>query len=177
MVFISGELISILTSREIIVDEFVYVHFCRVNKIVILDACFLRIGNSKGYVIYENIFDINTSFLVLIFPFFVNSLLYLTICLTTYTLIKFCDTFYPLSFSIIWLGISIGIYARLSNQDSDTIFQQAKERIKHLNILADLSFPLLSLFYQFTLFHIVWADLIYRIARGIGIYYLYFNDD
>jgi len=47
------------------------------------------------------------------------------------------------------------------------VYQQAKENIKHKNILAILSFPLVGPIYLFNILRFFWADLIYGVAIGI----------
>jgi hypothetical protein len=89
--------------------------------------------------------------------------------------IKFFDIAHPLSYFLIWLGVSIGMHAIPSNQDASNVFQQAKIKIKEGNILAILSFPLVGLIYVFNLLRFFWADVIYGVAIGIGIPSLIFS--
>jgi hypothetical protein len=89
--------------------------------------------------------------------------------------VKFFNIDHPLSYFLIWLGVSIGMHAMPSNQDASNIYQQAKEQIKHRNILAILSFPLVGIIYLFNILRFLWADLIYGIAIGIGIPSLIFG--
>ena len=175
MFFIPGELMSILTFPGIIVHEFAHMLFCKLRKIAVLDACYFRVGNPAGYVVHENTDNFNSTFLISMGPFFVNTLLCLLICLPAYMPIKFFDIAHPLSYFLIWLGVSIGMHAIPSNQDANNVFEQAKENIKHKNILAILSFPLVGLIYVFNILRFFWADLIYGVAIGIGIPSLIFG--
>jgi Putative zincin peptidase len=175
MFFIPGALISILTFPGIIVHEFAHMLFCKLRKIAVLDACYFRVGNPAGYVVHENTDDFTSTFLVSMGPFIVNTLLCLLICLPAYMPIKFFNIDHPLSYFLIWLGVSIGMHAIPSNQDANNVFQQAKEKIKHKNILAILSFPLVGLIYLFNFLRFFWADLIYGVAIGIGIPSLIFK--
>lgn len=173
--FIPGEIISILTFPGVIVHEFAHMFFCKVRKIAVFDACYFRIGNPAGYVVHENTDNFTTTFLVSMGPFVVNTLLCLLICLPAYMPVKFFDLDHPLSYFLIWLGVSIGMHAIPSNQDADNVFQQAKQQVKNWNILAILSFPLVGLIYIFNLLRILWADLLYGVAIGIGIPSLIFG--
>jgi len=175
MFFIPGELISILTFPGIIVHEFAHMFFCKVRKIAVLDACYFRIGNPAGYVIHESTANFTTTFLVSMGPFIINTLLCLLICLPAYMPIKFFDIEHPLSYFLIWLGVSIGMHAIPSNQDASNVYEQAKEEVKHHNILAIISFPLVGLIYVFNVLRFFWADLLYGIAIGIGIPSLIFG--
>jgi hypothetical protein len=175
MFFIPGEIISILTFPGIIVHEFAHMLFCRIRKVAVFDACYFRVGNPAGYVIHENTNNFYSTFLVSMGPFLVNTALCLLICLPAYMPIKFFDLNSPFSYFMIWLGVSIGMHAIPSNQDANNVYEQAKEKIKEMNILAILSFPLVGLIYLFNVLRIVWADLIYGIAIGIGIPSLIFG--
>ena len=173
--FIPGEIISVLTFPGVIVHEFAHMFFCKVRKIAVFDACDFRFGNPAGYVVHENTDNFTTTFLVSMGPFVVNTLLCLLICLPAYMPGKFFDLDHPLSYFLIWLGVSIGMHAIPSNQDADNVFQQAKQQVKNKNIMAILSLPLVGLIYVFNVLRIVWADLIYGVAIGIGIPSLIFG--
>lgn len=175
MFFIPGEIISILTFPGIIVHEFAHMFFCKLRKVAVFDACYFRVGNPSGYVIHENSTNFVTTFLVSMGPFFINTLLCLLICLPAYMPIKFFNIEHPLSYFLIWLGVSIGMHAIPSNQDANNVFQQAKENMKSKNILAILSFPIVGFIYVFNVLRFLWADLIYGIAIGIGIPSLVFG--
>ncbi len=175
MFFIPGELISILTFPGIIVHEFAHMLFCKIRNVAVLDACYFRVGNPAGYVVHENTNNFTTTFLVSMGPFLVNTLLCLLICLPAYMPIKFLNIEHPLSYFLIWLGVSIGMHAIPSNQDANNVYEQAKEKIQDKNVLAILSFPIVGLIYIFNLLRFFWADLIYGVAIGIGIPSLIFG--
>lgn len=175
MFFIPGELIAILTFPGIIVHEFAHMLFCRLRKVVVFDACYFQIGNPAGYVVHENSSNFTTTFLISMGPFFVNTLLCLLICLPAYMPIKFFDLEHPLSYFLIWLGVSIGMHAIPSNQDAENVYVQAKEKVKEWNVLALLSFPVIGLIYLFNILRMFWADLIYGVAIGIGVPSLLFG--
>jgi Putative zincin peptidase len=175
MFFIPGELISILTFPGIIVHEFAHMLFCRIRKVAVFDACYFRIGNPAGFVVHENTSNFTSTFLISMGPFFVNTLLCLLICLPAYMPIKFFNIEHPLSYFLIWLGVSIGMHAIPSNQDAKNVFNQAKEKIKDKNILAIVSFPIVGLIYVFNILRFIWADLFYGVAIGIGIPALIFG--
>lgn len=175
MFFIPGELISILTFPGIIVHEFAHMLFCRIRKVAVFDACYFRVGNPAGYVIHENSANFNSTFLISMGPFFINTILCLLICLPAYMPIKFFGLDHPLSYFLIWLGVSIGMHAIPSNQDAENVYHQAKEAVKNKNILAIISFPIIGLIYVFNILRVVWADVIYGVAIGIGIPSLLFG--
>jgi hypothetical protein len=175
MFFIPGFVITLFTFPGVIVHEFAHMIFCRLRKVTVFEACYFQMGNPAGYVIHENTTNFYTTFLISMGPFFVNTLLCLLICLPAYMPIKYFNLENPLSYFLIWLGVSIGMHAIPSNQDASNIFEQAKEKAKEMNPLAILSFPLVAIIYVFNVLRFIWADLIYGVAIGIGIPSLIFG--
>ena len=164
-----------LTFPGVIVHEFAHFFFCKLRKVVVFDVCYFKLGNPAGYVIHENTTNFNSTFFISMGPFLVNTILCLLICLPAYMPIKYFNLENPFSYFLIWLGVSIGMHAVPSNQDANNLFQQAKEEVKKQNILALISFPLIGLIYVFNILRILWADLFYGIAIGIGIPSLIFR--
>ena len=175
MFFIPGEIIAILTFPGIIVHEMAHLLFCRLRKVAVFDAVYFRVGNPAGYVIHERTDNFTSTFLVSMGPFFINTVLCLLICLPAYMPMKFFNLDHPLSYLLMWLGISIGMHAIPSSQDADNVYEQAKEKIKTGNILAIVSFPIVGLVYVFNALRIIWSDAIYAFAIGVGIPSLIFG--
>ena len=175
MFFIPGQLISIVSFPGIIVHEFAHMVFCKLRKVAVFDACYFRVGNPAGYVVHEHTNNFYSTFLISMGPFLVNTLLCLVICLPAYMPMKFFNLDHPLSYFLMWLGVSIGMHAIPSNQDANNVFQQAKENIKNRNLLAIISFPLVGLIYVFNLLRFFWADVIFGVAVGVGIPSLIFG--
>lgn len=169
MFFIPGEAIAAVTFPGVIVHEFAHMLFCKIRNVVVFDACYFRFGNPAGYVIHEKTDNFYTTFLISMGPFFVNSLLCILICLPAFMPMKLFNIEQPLSYLLIWLGVSIGMHAIPSNEDANHIFVQAKENVKSLNPLAIISFPLVGFIYVFNILRIVWADVIYGVLLGIGL--------
>lgn len=175
MIFIPGQAISIITFPGVIVHEFAHMFFCKIRKVAVLEVCYFRVGDPSGYVIHENTENFNTTFLISMGPFIINTLLCLFICLPSYMPIKYFNINHPLSYLLLWIGISIGMHAIPSNQDADNVFIQAKNKIKEGNILAIISFPLVGLVKVFNFLRIIWIDVIYGALIGIGIPSLVFG--
>jgi len=172
---IPGFFISILTFPGVIVHEFAHLFFCKLRKVAVFDVCYFRVGNPAGYVIHENTNNFYSTFLISMGPFLVNTILCLLICFPAYMPIKFFNIDHPLSYFLIWLGVSIGMHAIPSNQDAKNIYEQAKEKVKERNLLAILSFPIIGLIYVFNILRFFWADFFYGIAIGIGLPSLIFK--
>lgn len=175
MFFIPGEIISVFTFPGIIVHEFAHMFFCKVRRVAVFDACYFRFGNPAGYVIHENTNNFYTTFLVSMGPFFINTLFCLLICLPAYMPIKYFGLDHPLSYFLIWLGVSIGAHAIPSNQDASNLYEQAKEKVEEKNLLAIVSFPLVGIIYVFNFLRFFWIDVIYGVGIGIGIPSLIFG--
>ena len=173
--FIPGKILAIFTFPGIIVHEFAHLIFCKMRKVAVFDVCYLQFDNPQGYVRHEITDNFTTTFLISMGPFFVNTLLCLLICIPAYLPIKFFAVDNLFSYFLIWLGVSIGMHAIPSDEDANNILQQAKESVKHFNILAIVSFPIIGLIYLFNALRMIWADLFYGILIGMGIPSLLFG--
>jgi hypothetical protein len=78
---IPGILIALLTFPGVIVHESAHLLFCRLRRVAVFDACFLRVGNPLGYVVHERVTDFVTLWLVSAGPFLVNSVACILLCL------------------------------------------------------------------------------------------------
>jgi hypothetical protein len=172
---IPGILISIVTFPGVIVHEFAHLFFCKMRNVAVFKVCYFQFANPLGYVLHENTTNFNTTFLISMGPFFINTLLCLLICIPAFIPVNFFGIEHPLSYFLIWLGVSIGMHAVPSNQDAKNIYQQAKEEVKNRNILAIVSFPIIGLIYIFNILRFFWADLAYGVAIGVGVPSLLFN--
>jgi hypothetical protein len=167
--FIPGFLISWATFPGVIVHEAAHMFFCKLRRVAVLDVCFFRFGNPAGYVVHEKITNFNSAFLVCIGPLLINSLLCILICFPAFLPMKIFGTEDPLSYFLLWLGISIGMHAFPSTQDANVLLEQAKMAARSLHPLAILSFPLVVLIYVANVLSIFWADYLYGVFLGIGL--------
>ena len=173
--FIPGFLITIATFPGVIVHEFAHLFFCKLRKVAVYEVCYIRMGNPAGYVIHENTSNFYSTFLISMGPFFVNTILCLLICIPAYMPITFFGLEHPLSYFLMWLGVSIGMHAVPSTQDANNLYAQAKEKVKEKNLLAIVSFPIVGLVYIFNVLRFFWADLAYGVAIGVGVPGLIFS--
>lgn len=175
MIIIPGFLITIVTFPGVIVHEAAHMFFCKLRRVAVFDMCFFRIGNPAGYIVHEEITDFTTAFLVCVGPLFVNSLLCVLICFPAFMPIRMFQIEQPLSYVLLWLGVSIGMHAFPSTQDAQNLFFYAKKAAASLNPLALLSFPLVLLIFVANVLSFFWADALYGIALGIGLPELIFR--
>jgi len=167
MFFIPGQLIALLTFPGVIVHEAGHMLFCKLRRVAVFDVCFFRFGNPAGYVVHENPKDFTTGFLISVGPFIVNSLLCIFICLPALIPLRFFGVPSPVSYVVLWLGISIGMHAFPSIQDAHGLWVQAKAAAKEWNILAMVSFPLVVVIYVANALRVVWVDYLYGLAIGL----------
>lgn len=167
MIIIPGWLIAMLTFPGVIVHEAAHMFFCRLRRVAILDVCFFRFGDPAGYVIHEPIEDFSTAFMVSTGPFFINSLLCMLFCFPAFVSVRIFQHSDPLSSFLIWLGVSIGMHAFPSNQDAQSLWNQAKTAAQHWNPLAILTFPLIVVVYAANLLRFFWLDVLYGITIGL----------
>jgi len=166
---IPGFLISIATFPGVIVHEAAHMLFCKLRRVAVLEVCFFRFGNPAGYVVHEEIKDFNSAFLVAVGPFIVNSLLCMFICFPAYLPLKVFGVEHPLSFVLLWLGVSIGMHAFPSTHDARALWQHARQAAASRNPLAILSFPLVIAIYAANILSFFWVDYLYGIGIGLGL--------
>jgi hypothetical protein len=169
MVLIPGEIISVATFPGVIIHEAAHMWFCKLRGVAVLDVCFFRVGNPAGYVAHEEIKNFNTAFLVSVGPFIVNSLLCVFICLPAFIPMRVFGVPSPLSYFLLWLGVSIGMHAFPSTGDAYALQQHAKKAASSGNLLAIMSFPLVILIYLANIGRVFWLDYLYGAAIGLGL--------
>ena len=166
---IPGILIAIATFPGVMVHEAAHMLFCKLRGVAIFAVCFFRFGNPTGYVIHEPIKDFTTSFLVCVGPLIVNSALCVVFCFPAFVPIKVFGQKDPLSYFLIWLGVSIGMHAFPSTQDAKVLWFSAKNAARHHNPLAMISFPLVVVLYIANILRFFWLDYAYGVALGLGL--------
>lgn len=167
MFFIPGFLIAALTFPGVIVHEAAHMFFCRWRKVPVFDFCFFRLGNPAGYVVHGPADSFLSTFLISMGPFFINTLLCFLICFPAYLPVHEFHLSHPLSYFLLWLGVSIGMHAIPSTTDAANIWEAAKVAVKKFDPLAIISFPLVVLIFVFNALTVVWADVLYGIAIGV----------
>ena len=169
MILIPGQLVALATFPGVIIHEVAHMWFCKLRSVAVLDVCFFRFGNPAGYVAHEEIENFNTAFLVSVGPFIVNSLLCMVICFPAFIPMYIFKVPSPISYFLLWLGISIGMHAFPSIGDGNALYQHAKKAASTGNLLAILSFPLIGLIYLANIGRVFWLDYLYGMAIGIGL--------
>ena len=166
---IPGELIALLTFPGVIVHEAAHMLFCKLGRVAVLDVCFYRWGNPAGYVVHEEPTNFGTAFLISVGPFIVNSLLCIVLCFPAFVPVRVFERPDPISYFLLWLGLSIGMHAFPSTQDAKVLWHYARKAAANFNPLAILSFPLVVVICVANIGSIFWLDLIYGFAIGLGL--------
>ncbi len=166
---IPGILIGLLSFPGVIVHESAHLLFCRLRRVAVFDACFLRVGDPLGYVVHEKVTDFVTLWLVSAGPFLVNSVVCILLCLPVSVPMKIFGHTNLLSYVLLWLGLSIGMHAFPSTGDANNIWVAAKEAARRGNVLAILSFPLVVIIYAANIGRFFWLDYAYGAAIGLGL--------
>ncbi len=166
---IPGWLISIATFPGVIVHEAAHMLFCRLTGTAVLDVKFLQFENPPGYVIHEAPRTFTGNFLISIGPFIVNTLMCLLICFPAFMRVRIFNLGDPLSYLLLWLGVSVGMHAFPSNQDASSLWQAAGQAAKGMHPLALISYPLVIVIYIANVLRFFWFDYIYGLAIGLGL--------
>ena len=167
MFIIPGFLISIATFPGVIVHETAHLLFCRMFKVPVYSVCFYQFDNPAGYVLHGQTNDFKTTFFVSMGPFFLNTLLCVVFCSAAFLPIQVLDVDDPLAYLFYWFGLSMGMQAFPSTTDLAHIWELAPAEAKRFNVLAIVSFPIITLLWVLNYARFFWADLWYGIAVGI----------
>jgi hypothetical protein len=167
MFFIPGQLIALVTFPGVIVHEAAHMLFCKWNRVAVLKVCFFRWGNPAGYVVHEEPERFSTIFLISMGPFFVNSLLCMLFCFPAFVPVRIFHLQDPVSYFLLWLGLSIGMHAFPSTGDAQVLWKQAQKAAANFNVLAILSFPLVVVICIANVGRIFWLDLAYGGLIGL----------
>ncbi len=169
MFFIPGQLIALATFPGVIVHEAAHMFFCKLRHVAVFDVCFFRFGNPAGYVVHEHADRFSTTFLICLGPFLINSLLCMLICFPAFMPLRVFGVTHPLSYFLLWLGVSIGMNAFPSIGDAHGLWTQAKKEVSSFNLLAIISFPLVLAIYAANILRFFWLDYLYGIGIGLGL--------
>jgi hypothetical protein len=82
---------------------------------------------------------------------------------------------HPLSYFLLWLGISIGMHAFPSITDGQSLLAQAGRAAASFNILAIISYPLVWAVYVANILRFFWLNYLYGVGIGLGLPALIFQ--
>lgn len=166
---VPGEFIALLTFPGVIIHEAAHMLFCRWARVPIFDVCFFRFGNPAGYVVHEPPKNFSLAFAISMGPFLVNSLLCIVFCFPAFVPVRIFERPDPISYFLLWLGLSIGMHAFPSTGDAKVLLNQARGAAQRGNLLAILGVRLAGVIYLANIGRIFWLDLIYGAAIGLAL--------
>lgn len=157
---ILGVLVNILTFPGIMVHELGHLLVCRICGVPVHKVCYFRLGNPAGYVVHDTPESAMQHILIGIGPFALNSILGTLIALPgMIPLVRFHHGS-TLCYVLVWLGVSIAMYAFPSTGDANGIWKSIWSR--EAPILAKLiGTPIVIVIYLGALGSVVWLDVIY----------------
>jgi hypothetical protein len=162
--FFLGELIAIITFPGVIVHEWSHKKMCDLRNVPVREVCYFRIGNPAGYVAHDEPFYFGDTFLVSMAPFLFSVLLAIG-AFSALKLLNSPDNY--LTLILFWFGISIGMHAIPSTDDTKIVWYRGIEEVKNRNYLAILSLPIAGIVYILSALQVVWMDLFF----ALGLYF------
>jgi len=168
MIFIPGQLISLVTFPGVIVHELAHQLFCRLFKVPVFEVVYFRFGNPCGYVIHERVSNKWHGILISVGPFLINSLLAAIIALPASLPVFKFNTGGLLDYLLIYLSVSIAMHAFPSTGDANSIWNALKEKNTPLWAKV-IGYPIVGLIYIGSFGSMVWLDLIYGIVIAFAV--------
>ena len=167
LVIIPRSIISLATFPGVIVHEFAHQLSCRLTGTAVFEVCYYRFGNPAGYVRHERPRTPLRQFVIAMAPFIVNSVLGAVIAASA--MIRAFTFFQPdaLDLILIWLGISVSMYAFPSTGDARALLDNIRNNRASWLIEA-LVMPFILLIYFGAFITMFWGDVLYGIGVTTG---------
>jgi hypothetical protein len=118
-------------------------------------------------VIHERVENFQSSFLISVGPFILNSFLCFVLCLPALLPIYVFNVEDPLSYLLLYLGIAIGMHAFPSTGDAEGLWAEAQVAARKGNLLAIASYPIVGLIHLANFLRFFWFDVIYGAVVGV----------
>ena len=150
-------LIYIFTFPGVIFHEFSHYIMCILCRVRVKAVKFFRRGHIMGYVTHESTGTFWKHFLIIMVPFFVNTILSLLFFLAAFLM----NLPLWLSLFFLWLGISAAIHATPDVYDAHSLWMETKKEAKKWNILAIFCSPVVLVVFVLNTFGGYMWDLLY----------------
>lgn len=131
------DILYIITFPGVVFHEFSHYLTCRLLGIRIKEVKFFKLGHVLGYVKHDEVKSFAKNFLIIIAPFFGNSL----VSILCFSIILFLKPEFWISVFFFWLGMSSAMHAAPSNPDAQILWYQTKVEIKRKNYFAAIGYP------------------------------------
>ncbi|HIE34051.1 MAG TPA: hypothetical protein EYP86_02795, partial [Candidatus Altiarchaeales archaeon] len=116
------DILYIITFPGVVFHEFSHYLTCRLLGIRIKEVKFFKLGHVLGYVKHDEVKSFAKNFLIIIAPFFGNSL----VSILCFSIILFLKPEFWISVFFFWLGMSSAMHAAPSNPDAQILWYQTK---------------------------------------------------
>lgn len=167
MLFIPGQVVSLLTFPGVIVHEIAHRFFADLAGTPVYKVCYFRLGNPSGYVIHGEVKNLKQSFLIAVGPLIVNTILcaVLTFVVIVPAILSATENILIFLF-LAWTGFSIGMHAFPSNDDMKNFISNVKNAQPHF-ILLFFAYIFVGLLRIANALRVIWFDAIYAIGISL----------
>ena len=155
-----------LTFPGVVVHELAHRWFCWLFGARVVKACYFRLGNPAGYVVYEAPRNTYHHILICVGPFVVNTVIGAAVAYHGAMRLLPLGNAGPVDYLLVWLGISIAAHAFPSKGDAGSIWRGLWTR--PAPIFARLiGTPIVGLIYLGALGSMLWLDIAYGLAVAV----------
>lgn len=168
---IIGFLIAIFTFPGIIFHEWSHELMCNLRDVSVEKVCYFQLDDPVGYVIHETPSRFIDAFLISMAPFIISTFtsVIIFVLVGIFTLnYHFTSNFsYFISIFSVWIGISIGMHAIPSQEDTKNAWNRSIKEIQNKNYLTILVMPIIGIVYVLSVLTIIWMDVIFTVILYI----------
>lgn len=162
MFFIPGFLIALLTFPGVIVHELAHLICCLLGKVEVQQVCLFRLGTPSGYVIHETPRSAYWHILIVLGPFFLNTLAGALIAVPVVVPHSNIAEGSPTYYLLFWLAISIAMHAFPSTGDAKSLWHGLWGQRAPL-IARLIGTPLVGIIYVGAIGSMLWLDVVYGV--------------
>lgn len=159
--FVSGELIALLTFPGVIVHEWAHKICCDIAGVKVHEVKYFQMNSDvAGYVHHEEPSSFRKTFLISFGPIFINTSIAFSLGIISVLIGEAIDSMFFVLISL-WLSVSIGVHALPSNQDAKHVIQAASDKRKSgITFLLFLVYPFVWTLYIMNTLRVIWFDFI-----------------
>lgn len=155
-----------LTFPGVVVHELAHRLFCWLFGVRVVKACYFRLGNPAGYVIYDAPDSAGQHIWICIGPFVVNTIIGAAVAYQASSRLLPLGRAGLMDYVMMWLGVSIASHAFPSTGDARSIWRGLWSR--RASVLARLiGTPVVGLIYLGALGSVLWLDIAYGLTVAV----------
>jgi hypothetical protein len=157
--FASGRLIALFTFPGVIIHEYSHKKFCDITKTPVYAVKYFQFSKKAGYVRHGQVRDLKSAFLITVGPLIINTIVCLILPFIGF-LIGINNLF---SLLVVWIGVSAGMHAFPSNQDTSNFMSEFKDDKDKHSFIYYSSVAFTGLIWLANILRIFWFDLLYAL--------------